>query len=234
MTLITNPPMLTFNVADQVKSLGWNAICFIMTDLQNKESDPDFEVVKNQVIQRILPGLAKDQINEDPIIQGFKQLHEKIAHSNRETIAASENLLNFLLKTGKMPHINLLVDIYNLVSIETRLALGAHDINHISGNVQIRLMEGTENFWPIGASEPKKVRTGDYAYIDDSNGILCWLEVRQVEKTKVTLDTHDCFYIIQGNSATDGAYLSNAANRLINLTKQFCGGQERMIYIPGN
>ncbi len=234
MTLITHPSTLTFEVADPVKLLGWNAICFIMTDLQNKESDPDFEIVKNEGLQKILPRLTKDQINEDLVIQGFKQLHEKIAHSNRETIAASENLLSYLLKTGKMPHINLLVDIYNLVSIETRLALGAHDIERISGNVQIRLLDGTENFWPIGANEPKKLRPGDYAYIDDSQDVLCWLEVRQVEKTKVTLDTHDCFYIIQGNSATDKTYLLNTADRLISLTKQFCGGQERMIYLPGN
>ncbi len=223
---------LSFAVSDQVKTLGWNGIGLEITGLQNKESDPSFERLKSEAIQKILSILSPELLKTDPILKGFKQLHERINHSNRETIAASENLLNFLLKTATIPHINLLVDIYNLVSIETRLALGAHDINQISGSVQIRLMDGTENFWPIGASEPKKVRPGDYAYIDNNNDILCWLEVRQVEKTKVTLDTHDCFYIIQGNSATDGAYLLNAANRLIGLTKQFCGGQERVLYIP--
>jgi DNA/RNA-binding domain of Phe-tRNA-synthetase-like protein len=232
MATITDQPILTFTAADQLKSLDWNAICFIMTDLQNKESDPDFEIIKQDTLQKVLPGLTKDQINEDPILQGFKQLHEKIAHSNRETISASENLLNFLLRTGKIPHINLLVDIYNLVSIETHLALGAHDIDHIAGNVQIRLMDGSENFRPIGATEPKKVKPGDYAYIDDSNDILCWLEVRQVEKTKVTIDTHDCFYIIQGNSATNAEFLENTATRLINLTKKYCGGREQILYVP--
>jgi DNA/RNA-binding domain of Phe-tRNA-synthetase-like protein len=224
---------LTFTVSNQVKTLGWNGICFVMTDLQNKASDPDFENIKNDAIQNISAGLTPEQIKSDAILRGFKQLHERIAHANRETVAAPETLLNILLKTGKIPRINLLVDIYNLISIETRLALGAHDLKQISGNVQMRLMNGAENFWPIGSDGPKKVRPGDYAYIDDDNDILCWLEVRQVEKTKVTTDTHDCFYIIQGNTATAVEYLENAAKRLINLTKKFCGGQERMIYTPG-
>jgi DNA/RNA-binding domain of Phe-tRNA-synthetase-like protein len=222
---------LSFAVSDQVKALGWNGIGLEITGLQNKESDPQFERLKNETIQKILGTLSPELLKTDPLLKGFKQLHEKIKHSNRETIAASENLLSFLLKTGKIPHINLLVDIYNLVSVETRLALGAHDIERISGNVQIRLLDGSENFRPIGASEPKKVRPGDYAYIDDGNDILCWLEVKQVEKTKVTIDTHDCFYIIQGNYATSTEYLINAANRLVSLTKQFCGGQEKMLYI---
>lgn len=224
---------LTFNPAKQITDLGWNGIALEFTGLQNRDFDRTFDQLKNDTIQKLLTTLTTEQIKADPILKGFKQLHERIAHSNRETVAASENLLNFLLKTGKIPHINLLVDIYNLVSIETRLALGAHDIHKISGNVQIRLMDGSENFWPIGANESKKVRPGDYAYIDDSNAILCWLEVRQVEKTKVRLDTQDCFYIIQGNSATDAEYLLSAARRLIGLTKEFCGGWERMLYLPG-
>jgi DNA/RNA-binding domain of Phe-tRNA-synthetase-like protein len=227
-----NESPLTFTVADQVLDLGWNAVGFAMTHLQNKEFDPGFEQLQAETLPKILAGITAEQLQSDPILRGFKQLHQAIAHSNRETIAAPETLLNILLKAGTPPHINLLVDIYNLVSMETRLALGAHDLSKITGNVQMRLMDGTENFWPIGSAGPKKIRPGDYAYIDDNQDILCWLEVKQVEKTKVTAKTTDCFYIIQGNSATSAEYLKNAATRLINLTKRFCGGQEYLIYTP--
>ncbi len=227
-----NATDLTFTVAEEVQALGWTAVCFSMTGLRNRESDPDFERVKAESIQKIRDGLTPERIKTDPILQGFKGMHEAIAHSNRETVAAPETLLNLLLKHGDIPHINLLVDIYNLVSVETRLALGAHDIPKISGKVRMRLADGTENFRPIGADGPKKVRPGDYAYIDDSRDILCWLEVRQVEKTKVTPETANCFYIIQGNSATGPEYLREASTRLIDLTKTFCGGRERIIHAP--
>ncbi|WP_096232156.1 hypothetical protein [Thermoanaerobacterium sp. RBIITD] len=89
-----------------------------------------------------------------------------------------------------------------------------------------------ENYIPIGQDEPKPVKAGEYAYVDDANDIICRLEIRQVEKTKVTLDTKNCFYILQGNRATSKEYLEEAANRLINLTKRFLGGKEHILYIP--
>lgn len=223
---------LKFSVADKVTALGWTGICFRMDGLRNRESDLEFQQLKAETIRNILPTLTREKIKSDPVLAGFKRMHEAIGHSNRETVAAPEALLNMLLRTGNLPQINLLVDIYNLISVETRLALGAHDVNLIPGRVEVRFTDGTEKFVPIGTAKPKKVRAGDYAYIDGDNEILCWLEVRQVEKTKVTLETTDCFYIIQGNAETNADYLYSAASRLIELTKRFCGGTETMIYVP--
>lgn len=223
---------LVFTVTESAKAIGWKGICFRIDGLHNRDSDPRFTQLADESLQKILSGLTLDTILNDPILQGFKQMHETIAHSNRETSPAPESLLKILLRHRKLPQINLLVNIYNLISVETRLALGAHDIEHISGNVVMRLADGNESFYPIGATEPKPVRPGDYAYIDSSNEVLCWLEVKQVEKTKVTLDTTHCFYIIQGNPETDPEYLKTAADRLITLTKEFCGGTETFLYTP--
>jgi DNA/RNA-binding domain of Phe-tRNA-synthetase-like protein len=122
------------------------------------------------------------------------------------------------------------VDIYNLISIETGLALGAHDLTRVTGNVHLRPTTGSEGFQPIGSPEPKKVRPGGYAYCDDDNDIICLLEVKQVEKTKASLDTQECLYILQGNANTSQASLLAAAERLIDLTRRFCGGQTRFLY----
>jgi DNA/RNA-binding domain of Phe-tRNA-synthetase-like protein len=106
-----------------------------------------------------------------------------------------------LLKHGQLPRINLLVDIYNLVSVKTHLSLGAHDRQKLGGDVHLKLTTGTERFWPIGTNELYPVKPGKYAYVDDDNDIICRLEVRQVEKTKVLPDTTACFFIVQGNPA---------------------------------
>ncbi len=71
--------------------------------------------------------------------------------------------------------------------------------------------------------------SGEYAYIDDSGDVLCRLEVRQGDKTKISLNTTACFYIVQGNATTGDASLQTAAEELIALIKRFCGGQERML-----
>lgn len=233
MTTIVNQT-LNFTVSPAIKKLGWTGLCLRIDGLQNKTTDPTFETLKSKRLRNVFAELTKERFKTDPILQGFITMHEAINHSNRETIAAPAALLKILLNHGTLPQINLLVDIYNLISVETRLALGAHDIAKISGDVSLKPITGDEPFWPIGAAKPQKVRPGDYAYLDSTNEILCWLEVKQVEKTKVDLDTRRCFYIIQGNRATPKDYLSAAAQELIELTTRFCGGTVTLLYQPDN
>ncbi|NPV92791.1 MAG: tRNA ligase [Firmicutes bacterium] len=223
---------ITFDVDDDVLALGLTVACFVMEGVDNRESLPEFELYQEQVVKTVLRDLSSENIKGDPLLRGFRLLHERAGCANRKTIAASENLLKHLLKTGCFLRVNLLVDIYNLVSLSSRLSLGAHDVKRLGGNVRLKMTTGQEGFWPIGSQEPDSVRLGEYAYIDDDDDIICRLEVRQVEKTKVTLDTRECFYIVQGNPAASSDYLKAVTEDLIELTRRFCGGKERILYKP--
>ncbi len=223
---------ISFDIAPQVLDLGIRGVYFTIRGITNRPEDPDFERLKAESLQPLLPTLSRESLRADPVLQGFRDLHTRIGFSNRNFVAASESLLETLSRTGRLPQINLVVDIYNLVSVETRLALGAHDIARISGNAHLRLLDGSERFWPLGAEELKPVRAGGYAYVDGANEVICMLEVLQVEKTKVTLDTRDVLYIVQGNPATDMATLRAAAERVIQLTQQYCGGEAELLYPP--
>lgn len=44
-----------------------------------------------------------------------------------------------------------------------------------------------------GDEEAKEVKAGIYSYIDDANDIICYSEIRQVDKTKVTNESKDIF-----------------------------------------
>lgn len=95
----------------------------------------------------------------------------------------------------------------------------------------LRLTNGAESFQPLGAPEPEPIKAGEYAYIEDSiNTVICRLECKQVEKTKVTESTTDCFYILQGNARTPRESLHAALNELVELTTQFCGGSVAQVW----
>jgi DNA/RNA-binding domain of Phe-tRNA-synthetase-like protein len=223
---------MQFTLTPDVQNIGLTGTYFTMSGLRNKDGDVEFSELAEKAIADILPTLNEQTIENDLVLQGFRDLHAKVGKTSKKYAASPENLLRYLLEYKSLPHVNLIVDIYNLVSIKSKLALGAHNAAHIAGNVNLRLTAGSEHFVPLGYTEPKPVSSGDYAYIDDANDILCWLEVRQVEKTKVTLDTTECFYIVQGNANTPAEYLKQTSDELISLTKQFCGGQEEFLYTP--
>ena len=69
-----------------------------------------------------------------------------------------------------------------------------------------------------------KVKLNEYSYIDDNNDILCRLEVRQVEKTKVTEDSKNVFYIVEGNMETTDEYLNEVCKEIISVTTNDLGG----------
>ncbi len=220
---------LRFDVSPRVLDLGVRVEVFTLGGLSNRKEDASFEELKASSLAEIRASLANEDLERDPILRGFRELHTRLGFSNRNFPAASEALLEYVHRQGTLPQINLLVDIYNLVSVETRLSLGAHDLEKVQGDVHLRLTDGSEGFHPLGAPGSKAVRPGAYAYIDDAQDVICLLEVKQVEKTRVTLQTSEALFIVQGNAATSQAEVRAGAQRLARLLKRFCGGQEHWL-----
>lgn len=219
---------MEFIVDPRVKELGVKIRGVIIENVDNEQYSQQLKEFLNEHIQKLLEKETPETIKDD-IIEGFYQLHQKVNIPKRKNLPASENLLKILIKKQTMFSINPIVDIYNLISMETRLALGAHDIDKIDGNMSLRITTGQENFIPLGQSEAKDVKPGVYSYIDDRNDVLCYLEIRQVDKTKITSDSKNIFYIVQGNENTTQQYVDQVAQYLIDTTVRFCGGTGKLL-----
>jgi DNA/RNA-binding domain of Phe-tRNA-synthetase-like protein len=221
-----------FTVAPDVAKLGVRVLATLLVGVENRRSDDGFESLKKRSLEQLRSTLADDVWKADPVLRGFRELHAQVGLPNRDFQSASESLVRRFSRKGDLPSINLLVDIYNLVSVETRLALGAHDARNLAWPVTLRRTDGTERFVPIGAAAPEAVRAGEYAYVDEEE-IICRLECKQVEKTRVKESSHDVFFILQGNPATPPAALESGWNRLYELTSRFCGGEIAAIWRNG-
>lgn len=217
--------MLTFDIAPEVRALGVRGAFAIVEGLDNASASSALERYLAELKARLATTLTPQSVADDPVLRGFRELHERVGRSSRRFPASAESLANLFLRKGIVPRINPVVDIYNAVSLETRLSLGAHDIARVAGNITLRLTRGDERFVPLGASGPEPVGPGEYAYVDDDNRILCRLEHRQCEQTKVTPQSTACFYILQGNGATPRAAIEHALDRLVSLTTTLCGGR---------
>ena len=214
-----------------IEAIGIKGIYFKIEGLNNSEYHPDFEPVIKDEVGKVLKTMEQNDeyIRNDTILQGFRHLHESTGASNRKNLAAPENLLKTVSRHGSIPRINLLVDIYNTVSIKYKLALGAHDLSEVEGDIHLRFTDGSEKYVPLGSVEPKAVPANHYSYIDSSNEILCYLDVRQANKAIVAPETKACFFTVQGNSETPLEYIEEAVWELIALAKKYCGGRETIL-----
>ncbi len=88
---------------------------------------------------------------------------------------------------------------------------------------------GSENFIPLGSEESKTVGNGEYSFVDDNNDVICWLDIRQVDKTKVTEESKNVLYFIIGNEENTYEELEKVANEIIELTTKYCGGKATIL-----
>lgn len=220
---------MDFYVEDKVLDIGVKIIFAIVREIDNHNISEEWRVYRERRLQELLEEYRGIDVHADPVLEGFNILHDKSGVKRRKNIPASENLIKLLVKHEGMLFINQVVDIYNVISLESKLALGAHDIDKVEGNVTLRFTNGSEKFQPIGQAKPGLSNPHEYSYCDDANEVLCRLEVRQVEKTKVTENARNIFYIVQGNAATPDTLLQDTAGRIIELTNKYCGGTGEII-----
>ena len=223
---------MNFYVEDKVLEIGVKILFAVVRNIDNHPVSEEWQVYRERRLKELLDKYRGIDIHADPILEGFNILHDKSGVKRRKNIPASENLVKLLIRHEGMPFINQAVDIYNVISLESKLALGAHDIDKVDGNVTLRFTDGSEQFQPIGQAEPGLSNPHEYSYCDDANEVLCRLEVRQVEKTKVTEDTRSIFYIVQGNASTQDTLLMETAGRIVELTTRYCGGSGEIV-VPG-
>ena len=220
---------MEFFVEQAVLDAGVKIVFAVVHGLDNHGEDPEWAAYREKRLEELFEEYAELDIHTDPILEGFNILHDKTGVKRRKNIPASENLIKLLKKNHGMFYINQAVDIYNLISLESKLALGAHNIDRVDGNVTLRFTDGSERFVPIGQTEPVPVAPHEYCYCDDANEVLCRLEIRQVEKTKVDEEAQNVFYIVQGNEATPYELLYETAQKIVDLTVHYCGGRGEVI-----
>jgi DNA/RNA-binding domain of Phe-tRNA-synthetase-like protein len=222
---------MQLRIADEVRALGVRGAFAVIVGLDNRACRAEFAAYRSALARRLSAALVPGFVESDPVLRGFRELHDAVQRSNRRFPSSAEALVVLFQRKGVIPEINQAVDIYNCLSLETRLPLGAHDTAKVAGSITLKLTDGSERFVPLGAAQPEPINAGEYCYIDDSGEVLCRLEHRQCEHTKVTTATTDCFYIIQGNRNTPEADLEQALRRLVDSTRRLCGGREEQFWI---
>lgn len=220
---------MNFYAEQAVLDVGVKILFAAVYGIDNHGEAPEWAAYREKRLEELFEAYAELDIHDDLILEGFNLLHDKAGVKRRKNIPASENLIKLLKKNHGMFYINQAVDIYNLISLESKLALGAHNMDRVEGNVTLRFTDGSERFVPIGQTEPIPVVAHEYSYCDDANEVLCRLEIRQVEKTKVDETARNIFYIVQGNEVTPDSLLRDTAQRIIDLTTGYCGGTGEII-----
>ena len=152
---------------------------------------------RKRSIERIREKYSCEDWRNNPIFSGYVDLHNQYS-KEKDLPGSSQVMIDFILEKGSLPTINTFVDIYNVISACSGISMGAHDMDEIIGNPKLQVIDQDSNFRMIGFPADVTARKGEYCYTDDA-GILCRLDIKQCERTKVTESTGNVLLIFQGN-----------------------------------
>lgn len=160
---------------------------------------------KNQLVKEWLEQCTSEIVRKygvfnwdaHPVFRGYLELHDE--YTDQKGIpSSSKALIDLILRRCSIPNINTFVDIYNAVSCLTGISIGAHDLFKLEGAPRLEVLQSDKWFKRIGNQGREKAKKGEYCYLDDA-GIICRMDIKQCERTKITLSTQNIFVIFQGH-----------------------------------
>lgn len=153
-----------------------------------------------------------EELSKHPVIQGYIDLLQRVGRSIKKNPPTVLALIRNIQHRGSMPHINSVIDIYNVESLKSLLAIGGHDLDKVTDPIEFTVNQEEGTFLPILSTE-KYVSPTDYVY-RDRKGIMAWLDVRDGENYKFDDNTRNAIFIIQGNANTSVKMRLEALRRI--------------------
>ncbi|MEL7624232.1 MAG: phenylalanine--tRNA ligase beta subunit-related protein [Clostridiales bacterium] len=189
-----------FNVADQVFE-ALPESCFGIIAIRgagNTEAIPAISDFLNEQIALQEEKLAGVNVKELPAIACYRQAFIQLGVNPNKFMCSIEALLSRIAKKKGFPSINPLVDLANAISIKYALPIGAHDLSTIEGELSVRFAEPGDTFVAFGSTEVETPEEKELLYVaghDIRTRRWIW---RQSEVGKITADTTDVFFPIDG------------------------------------
>lgn len=133
-------------------------------------------------------GKEKQDITKDQSIMAYRDFFRKIGINPNNNPPSVENIVKrFLIKDKltKLPKINAIVDLVNIVAVRWKVPLGVFDLKKVKGEIRLDFSKEGEPFLPLGFK--KEIALGEQILvIRDDEKILSQFCYRDSEYQKVT------------------------------------------------
>lgn len=135
--------------------------------------------------------------------------------------SAVESMIRRVARGDTFPSINNVVDLCNLVMVQTTVAVGAFDLDKLTGDMVLRIGKRGERFLEIGKTEPRELIGGEIV-LSDQSGVFSIIAYRDSDRTKITNSTRNVLLFTAADSEKS---VREASHTLRVFIGKFCGGR---------
>lgn len=194
---------------------------------------------ENERIAALLDGQAAGfaeaqqgaNIRELPNIKAYREAFNALGMNPNKFMCSIEALAKRVQKGGKLPHINPIVDLGNALSVKYQFALGAHDLRRLEADLEVRFSTAQDHFLGMGESEPEAMPEGELVYVSGHTVKTRRWIWRQSDDGKITEDTCDVFFPIDGFANVNREQVLQARDELAAILQEEFGCEVKTGYV---
>lgn len=168
--------------------------------------------------------LTSEVISENTVVQAWREAYSKFP-TKKGARCSLEALLKRVLKGTPVGTIAPTVDISNAISLKHAFPIGAENMDAFQGDLHLGIMQGGEEFWPIGSDKMEPPLAGEIAYYDEAGVVCrCW-NWRDGKRTEVSEETTREFIAMECVEPERREELQAALDELSQLLSQYVGAE---------
>jgi len=126
------------------------ALGCVLSEVVTSASPPELEEALRACEERISKLPDPRAILEAPAILATRAGYKALGKDPSRYRGSAEALLRRTIAGKGLPRINSVVDVINLVSVESRLPIGLYDLAHVEGAIEFRAGRSGETYKGIG------------------------------------------------------------------------------------
>ena len=175
-------------------------VAVVECDVVNTVSDEQLWKEITEMETHIRTTCKLEDINKFPPIQATRQAYKRLGKDPNRYRPSAEALRRRILRELPLYKIDTLVDIINLLSIQSGYSIGGFDAGKIDGDLVLGVGREGEIYHGIGRGELNIA--GLPVYRDNLGGV--GTPTSDEERTKIDMNTGKLLMIINGYSGKDG------------------------------
>ena len=162
---------------------------------------------------------------ESPQVETTRKAYKALGKDPARYRGSAEALLRRVVAGKGLPQVNAVVDVINLVSVESRLPIGLYDLAHVTGEIVFRAGRASETYKGIGKYDLNLEGLPIFCDAAGPHGS----PTSDSERTMVTAATKHVLGIIISFGGAEG--LERWAQRMSALLTQHAVGQDLKIQL---
>ena len=193
--------------------------------VHNPSSPPELVAALRQAEQELCTQLTPETITSHPRIESWREAYRSLGVKPSEFRPSVEALVRRVLKRDPLPAISALVDIGTLASIQNLMPIGAHAIDHVTGDIGLRLATGTETFEPFGAEIVEHPLPGEIVFVEGEVVLTRRWTWRQAKHTLVVPETTAVEVNVDALPPITAVEADQICQQVAELVQRYCGGR---------